>query len=212
MVDPGDEVVELPRVAAEHGGELAGGVLDGVAQANRADPTRLGDGPAQHRHRVDVLQEQGARAQLLHVATDAEQHRDRPQAAHDPSDTERVGDRLTNSVAVGDDEIDHRRGIQPTDLEAGDYVVGAIERLASIGDGVHLDARPARIGEPARHHLGRRQTLAVDVHQRERGPVRQRGKAQQIADQVPREDGRARSDDGDLRSHPAGPLKISARR
>ncbi len=201
MVDAGHQVVELRRRDPEHAAELRGGVLNGVAQPDGADRAGFGDGPAQHRHRVDVLEEQGVRAELLHVAADVEQHRDRPQAAHDPADSERVGDRLTDPVALGDDEVDHRRRMQAADLKAGDDVVRAVERDAPVGGRLHAGACPADLGDPASHHLRGLKALGIDVHQRQRGPVRECGKAQQIADQVARENRRARTDDRDLRGH-----------
>ena len=117
MVDPRHQVLELRLLDPEYARELGGGVLDRVAQSDRADRARLGDRPAQHRHRVDVLEKQCIRAQLLHVAADVEQDRDRTQTAHDPADAEGVGDRLANPVALGDDEVDDRRGIQAADLK-----------------------------------------------------------------------------------------------
>ena len=81
-------------------GELARGVLDRVAEADHAPLWRAGVGrPAQHRHRVGVVEQPGVRAELGHVGGDSLHHRDRPQRPEDAADAERVADRLAESVA-----------------------------------------------------------------------------------------------------------------
>ena len=159
----------------------------------------LGDGPAEHRHRVDVLQQQRVRAQLLHVAADAEQHRDRPQPAHDPADAERVGDRLAQPEPLGDLEVDDGRGPVAADLERRHDVVGPVERGAPVGRRLDLRPGPVRLHEAARHELGGAQALGVDVHQRERRRVGELGEAEDVADEVAGEHRRAGADEGDPR-------------
>src|SRR4029450_2244640 len=101
VIDPRGQVVDLVRGQAEVAGQLGGGVLHGVAQADGPYRAALGHRPADHRHRVDVVEQQGPGTQLLHVADRVEQDGDRPQAAHDPADPERVGDRLAQAEALG---------------------------------------------------------------------------------------------------------------
>ena len=201
MVDPGDEVVDLLGRDAEVGGQLARGVPGPSGTARRCGSLlRLGDGPAEHRHRVDVLQQQRVGAELLHVAADVEQHRDRPQAAHDPADAERVGDRLAQPVALRDLEVDDGRRPVAADLERGHDVVGAVERGAPVG---RSPRRPRRRRAPRRGRAPTisdvAQPLGVDVHQRERRRVGELREAQHVADEVAGEDGRAGADERDPR-------------
>ena len=199
MVDARDEVLELRRRQPEIRRQLPRRVLHRVAEPDGADRAGLGDGPAQHRHRVDVVEQQRVRAELLEVAAHVEQHRDRPQAAHDPADADRVTDRLPQAVPLGNLEVDDGRRPVAADLERRDDVVGAVERRAPVERG--LDGRRGAVclGQPARDDLRCPQPLGVDVHEREGRRVAQLGQAQDVADEVAREHRGARSDEGDLR-------------
>jgi hypothetical protein len=139
VVDAGDVVAQLGSGQPDVRGELARGVLHRVAQPDAAHEAALGDGPAQHCHRVDVLQQERVRAALLHVAAHVEEDGDRPQPAHDPADAERGADRLAQAEALGDVEVDDRRGAVAADLERRDDVVGAVERGGAVER--RLDAR-----------------------------------------------------------------------
>jgi hypothetical protein len=55
------------------------------------------------------------------------------------------------------------------------------------------------VDQPRRDDLGRAQALGVDVHQRELRVVTQLGEAEDVADEVAREDSGAGSDEGDFR-------------
>ena len=94
VVEPRAHVLELVRAHAEIGGEVARRALHRMAEADRANRAAARDRPAEDRHRVHVLQQKGLGAELLHVAAELEQHRDRAQPAHDAADPDRVPDRL----------------------------------------------------------------------------------------------------------------------
>jgi hypothetical protein len=57
---------------------------------------------------------------------------------------------------------------------------------------------PCAVDQPRVDDLRRAQPLRVDVHERERRVVAQLGEAQDVADEVAREDGRAGADERDL--------------
>jgi len=186
VVDPGAAVLE--PVDAQVGREVARRALDRVAQADGADRAGTCRGPAEHRHRVDVLQQHGIRADLLHLAAEVEQDGNRPEAAHDPADPQRVADRLPQAEALRHLEVDDRRGAVAADLEHREHVVGARERRASVERRFDRDA--GGLGHP----LGRAEPVGVDVHQRDGQAVGQVREAHHVADQRAREDRRAGAD------------------
>jgi hypothetical protein len=163
-----------------------------VAEAHGADRRRPRHRPAEHRHRVHVLQQQRVGTDLLHVAADVEEDRNRAEAAHDPADPDRVPDRLPQPEALRHLEVDHRPGPVAADLEHRQDVVRSVQRGAAVER--RLDGDSGGRGHP----LGRAQTIRVDVHQRDRQPVAQLGEAEHVADQRAREDGRAGADQRDL--------------
>ena len=77
------------------------------------------DEPADHRHRVRVVQEPRVRAHLGHVVADAEHHRRGAQRADDAADAERVADRLAQRRGGRDLVVAHGRGVA-ADLDAVD--------------------------------------------------------------------------------------------
>jgi hypothetical protein len=71
---------------------------------------------------------------------------------------------------------------------------------AIVWRGLHGGARNEPFGEPAGRDLRRAQALGVDVHQRERR-AGELGEAQDVPDQVAREDRRPGADERDLGHH-----------
>ena len=108
MVDPGGLGVDLVARQAEVVGQAVDRPEDRVAQADDPDRGRLVDGPDEDRHRVRVVEQPGIGADLGHVAGDAEDDRDRPQAAEDAADVDRVVDRVAEAEPAGDVEVDLR--------------------------------------------------------------------------------------------------------
>ena len=94
--------------------------------------------------------------------------------AEDAADAERVGDRLPQAVAGRDLEVEQRRRVT-ADLDHVEHVVGSLERRAPIE--VRADRRrgAALAGDVARHRLGGREPVGVDVVQRDLGVAELRG-------------------------------------
>ena len=197
VVDAGAEVRDLlDRHAAEAGDHLHR-ALHGVAQPDDVLLRRpLVDELADHRHRVRVVQEPRAGADLGHVVADAEHHGRGAQRADDAADAERVADRLADAVAGRDLVVAHRRGVA-ADLDAVDHVVGAVERLAAVERGGDLRLRAERLGDSVREQLCGLEPLRVDVVQRDlaRGEL---GEREDVAEQVAGELDAARADERDL--------------
>ncbi len=139
MVDPGAEVVDLVEGDAQPVGDVRGRVLHAVAETDRLDRRRPVHRHAEHRHRVRVVEEEDVRADLLHRPPEIEHHRDGAQGAHDAADAQGVADRLAQTVALRDLEVDHRRRPVAADLDHVDRVVRSIQRRAQIGG--RLDRR-----------------------------------------------------------------------
>jgi hypothetical protein len=194
MVDPGAAVLELLSRNREVGGQVAGRALDGMAEPDRADRRGARNGPADHRHRVHVLQQHGVRAEVLHVAADVNEHRDRAEPAHDPADPERVADRLPQAEALRHLEVGD--GCRPVaaDLHEGDDVVRPVQRRSPVERGFD----PGVGSQRGRDALGDEETFLVDVHQGDRHPVGQLREADDVAEQGAGEDGRAGADERDL--------------
>ena len=146
MVDAGAEVRDLlDRHAAEAGDHLHR-ALHRVAEPDDVLLRRpLVDELADHRHRVRVVQEPRAGADLGHVVADAEHHRRGAQRADDAADAERVADRLADAVAGRDLVVAHGRRVA-ADLDAVDHVVGAVERLAAVEGRRDPRLRAERLG------------------------------------------------------------------
>ncbi|CAI8301159.1 MAG: Uncharacterised protein [Rhodospirillaceae bacterium] len=102
-------------------GELFGGALHRVAQADLPDlrVARL-DRPGVDRHRVYILQHQRIGADRQNVFADRPQMRHSPQAAHDPTNAEGVGDGLAQTEGARDLEIRDCAGVVAANLEGYD--------------------------------------------------------------------------------------------
>ncbi len=162
MVDPGGQEGHLVVGHIEMAGQHPRRTLDAVAEADVLDPEAV-EQPAVHRHRVGVVDQDGIRAEGVHVGRDRLVGRGGAEETHDAARPERIPDRLIQAVLPGNLDIQPVR-LQPTDLEGDDDVVGPVERpLAVVGrldDGrkaVVPHQRPRRRAGP----LGRGE---VDVH------------------------------------------------
>ncbi len=95
VVDAGAEVGDLLDRHAAQAGDHLHRALHRMAQSDDLGLRRaLVHELADHRHRVRVVEEPRARADLGHVVADAEHHRRGAQRADDAADAERVADRL----------------------------------------------------------------------------------------------------------------------
>ena len=120
-----------------------------------------------------------------------EHHRNRAEAAHDPADAERVGDRLAQAEALGHLEVGDGARLVAADLDHVDRVVGTVERGAAIGGLRDLGRRPQRLRDAPGDQPRRFEPLGVDV---EEGDLRLRELlvAEDVAEQIPGEHGAAR--------------------
>src|SRR5439155_23703516 len=122
----------------------------------------------------------------------------RPQAAHDAPDPDRVGDRLTEPVALRDLEVAQRR-LVPTDLDLVDQVVGAVEGARAVRVCRDTVAGVQPSDDLARRALSVAEPLLVDVVQRELERAGELRIRTEVGQDVPRELDAARADDRDLR-------------
>ena len=195
MVDPGGQEGHLVVGDIEVAGQHPRCSLDAVAKTDMRDP-ELVEQPAVHRHRIGVVDQEGIWAEGMHIGRNRLVGRRGAEEAHHAAGTERIADRLVQTVLAGNLDIKPVR-LQPTDLEGDDDVVGPVERpLAVIGrlddgrEAVMLHQRPRRRAGS----LGRGE---VDVHQRE-GALPQLWKAEEISHEAQREDNSSCPDDRDL--------------
>src|SRR5262245_56750517 len=128
VIDAGTDEGHVFERHADKLGETSCRSLDGVAEPHDAiDRRSFIHGPAQHRHRVRVVEEPGVGALFVHDGGDSQHHRDRAQRAEDAADAERVTDRLPYAVSKRHVKVDQRR-LVPPDLDHVDDIVGALER------------------------------------------------------------------------------------
>ncbi len=197
MVDARGTVGDVAVRDAEVEGELVGGALHAVAQADGPDARGPVHGAAVDRHRVRVVQEPDVGAELLHLGAHVEHHRDRPEAAHDPADPERVGDGLAQAELLRDFEVGDGRGLVATDLDHVDRVVSAVERGPPVGGRDDLRLRVECICDAAGDERGGLEPFGVDVEQRDLG-VGELLVPEDVTEQVAREHSAARADEHDL--------------
>ncbi len=197
VVDAGADERDLVERHAGDLRQLTRRVLHRVAEPDdaRRRRARVRD-PAEHRHRVRVVEEPRARADLGHVVADAEHHRRRAQRADDAADAERVADRLAQAVAERHLVVADGR-VEAADLHRVDHVVGAVERRAPVERGGHVRAHAEPVADQAGDPRGRLEPLRIDVVERDLR-VRELREGEDVADQVARELDAAGSDEGDL--------------
>ena len=198
MVDPGADVLELAGGEPEVSFELACGALHRMTEADRGDRAGTRDRPAEHGHRIHVLEEQCLGTEFLHVAAEVEDDGNRPQPAHDSSDPDCVADRLAQPELLRYFEVRHRRWAVAADLHHREDVVGAVQHGAAIAAGFDANIRSCRRGDLLCDELRGPKPVFVDVHQRDRHVAGELRIADQVTDQRLREDGRAGTDECDL--------------
>ena len=195
MVDASGEEGDLVVGDVELAGEHAGGALHTVAETDDLDAESIEE-PAAHGHRIGVVDEQGVRAELVHVGGDLAVGGGRAEKAEDTAGAERIANGLVEAIAAGDLDVE-AVGVEAADLEGDDHVGGAVEGAAAVGGGFDT-CREAVVGDELASGGGRAlQPVGIDVHEGECA-VAQLGKAEQVADQAKREDVAAGTDDRDL--------------
>src|SRR5215204_6635528 len=105
----------------------SGSLLDTVAQAHGSAPQPV-EIPADHRHRIDIVEQECLRRQLLEIAGDVAKDWGRAEKAKDSSGTESVANGLIDTVTARNLDAESIR-LQPTDLECHDDVIRAKQRL-----------------------------------------------------------------------------------
>ena len=124
-------------------------------------------------------------------------HRDGAQRAHYAADAEGVGDGLAQAVLLGNLEVGDGGGPVSTDLEHPDSVIRAVQRGAPVEGGFDGGMHIQRLGHFVRDDLRRAQALRVDVVQAD-GDAGEFGEAEDVAEQILREDGASSAEEGDF--------------
>ena len=108
--------------------EILGRELDGVAETDDVLCRRAAvDEPAEHRHRVRVVEQPGAWAELRHLAAEREHVVGGAERAEDARRSRACPRSSGAAVARRDLEVEQRRRVA-ADLDHVDHVVGPVER------------------------------------------------------------------------------------
>ena len=165
------------------GGDLARRVRHAVTESDALYlRVRRVECPHQDAHRVGVVHEQGARAQLPHLLGELEHEGYGSQSAEDTAYPHRVGDGLLQAVLARDLEVQERRLVH-SDLDHDDDEVRAfkggapVQVLLDLGFGLELTRGPAG------HHSRGLEALRVYVVQRDRSTP-QVGELEDVGQQV----------------------------
>jgi hypothetical protein len=202
VVEPARQVGDLPERDAGQLRELLGGVLRRHADADDAlvGGARV-DRPHQRGHWVGVVVEPGAGRDLVQVARQAEQRRDRAEGPEDTPDAEGVRHRLPHAVPPGDLEVEPQ-ALVPADPDHADHVIRSLERRPAVQIRLDRGRRTQCARGPSRD--GRRgfEASGVGVEQRDRGPG-QLPETEDVGQQLLGELGAARPVEHDLRHQAA---------
>ena len=202
MVDARDELLAAGELVL-HAQLLEQGLgadLHAVAQAHGLDPGVAQHVPGEHGHGVGVVQEQGVRANLLHVPGKVRHDGNGAQGAHDAPDAQGVADGLAQAVLLGHLKVDDGAGVVQAHLNGVDDEVRPPQGvLAVFHPQVALDFAIAALGlaHGLQDGLALLEPLPVDVVQG-KGAVPQLGHAHAVANDVAGKDGTARAHKGNL--------------
>ena len=167
VVEPGSEERDLLGGHADQLGHVLGRELHRVAEPDDVLRRRAAvDEPAQHGHRIRVVEQPGGGAELGHLLPEREHVVGGPQRPEDAADAERVGDRLPQPVAGRDIEVEQGR-LVPADLHHVDHVVRTVECRPALRMGRDRRVGATLAGDVAGHRLRRREPVGVDVVQRD---------------------------------------------
>ena len=178
-----------------------GADLHAVAQAHGLDAGVAQHVPGEHGHGIGVVQEQGVRADLLHVPGKVRHDGNGAQGAHDAADAQGVADGLAQAVLLGHLKVDDGAGVVQAHLNGVDDEVRAPQGVLAV---LHpqvgtrfCHSRPLVWLHGLQDGLALLEALPVDVVQGE-GAVPQLGHAHAVADDVAGKDGAARAHKGNL--------------
>ena len=102
---PGAGVGDLLVRRADPLGQHHGRALHAVAQPGQLDEGLALHGPAQHGHRVGVVEQDRVRAVALHVPDDVQHHRDGAQGAENARRAARIADVDIHAIFLGDLDV-----------------------------------------------------------------------------------------------------------
>ena len=131
MIDAGADEVDL-RLGDSH--VTSDQIHRGLDAVTEADELNLGgsERPADHRHRVDVLQDKRLRARTLDLGGEVHHDRNAALGAEDPTRSERIADALIDAVSIRH-LIVGAESLDTPDLERRDDVVGPHKSLGQVG-------------------------------------------------------------------------------
>ena len=205
MVEPGAEIGDLVPGRADESAEHGRRPLHGMAEP--ADRHGVGgslQSPAEHGHRVGVVQPEGRGTELFDVPEDVEHRVEGAQEAEDGGGAPRVADVDGAAVGLGDRDIVVEIPVRPA-ADRGDDAVRPGEDLTPV-DSRRDSGGVVPLFDDAVHRLFRESEIGlVDVDQRDlRVPEGLEG--QEVPDEIPGEDQGAGADEYDFLWHGKTPF------
>ena len=147
--------------------QIARADLHAVAKSNRLDVRVALHIARENCHRVGVIEKPRVGADFLNVAGKILQHMNRPQAAENAADAERVGNRLAQAVLFRNFKVDDRAGIVKTDLNRVHHKIRAAQSIFALFHAEILANRSLAVVDAFVHlgnqKIGLLQTFRVDV-------------------------------------------------
>src|SRR5258708_12331998 len=125
----------------------------------------ISHGPAVDRHRIYIVEQQRIRGKLVHVITQSQQNRDRPQTAEHTAGSKRIAHTLLYAILLRNVDV-QLIGIQSALLKRRNDETRISDGLTSIRR--RLDARleSAPINERLHQFAAAFQPYRIDVHER----------------------------------------------
>src|SRR6516165_912548 len=169
MIDPGDYIVDLRHRNADVSGKLTGGMLYTMAKTDRRYFSLPGQGPAIHRHRIDIVEMDYVRTTAFHFPAHGNQNRHRTQGAHDPSNPQRICNGLPQAIFFGNLKISDGARTIATDLDHVDSVGSAIDRAPTIGSYLDFRNNLQLVSDSLSNYFGCPEPFCVDVEKTDLG-------------------------------------------
>ena len=134
MVDAGTKEIYMVFGDADVAADEVERGLHSVAKADELDFGGSPEAEAVRTHRVGVVEKERVGAKLLHVFGDVEEDGNGAEAAENTAGAERVADALVDAECERDFVVDFE-GVEATDLNHDDDVIGAVEGFAAVERG-----------------------------------------------------------------------------
>ncbi len=173
MVDPRAQVIDLFVVRLDPICQHHRRALHRVAQPGDRDKCLSLQRPAQHRHRVGIVEQRRPGAVALHIADDVHHRREGAQESEDAAGSARIAHVDIHSVFLGDLDI------VPPDFGAagqdgGQHHVRIPQRFHSVQRGAHRCGIFSGFDQFLHRFERIIQPLRIDIHQRDVGIRKQR--------------------------------------